>query len=162
MGPRSYNLQIALQDNGTRVPGPQRVIVSLTITIVNVNDPPLLVSSNTTTVPENSFLSAVVYTFVSFDEDNDTVSYAIIAGNLNTGVYSPTDYARLHVPVTNPSTVRTAFPVDAALGSLTPASVLNYELLNNYDLTVALTDNNASPLTTLVHLKIAILDRNDP
>jgi hypothetical protein len=94
-GPRSYQLQVNLVDNGTKLPGIQTTSVTLSITILNVNDPPLLVSPNTTGIPENSILGSTVYTFIASDEDGHAIAFAIVGGNNNTGVGPLTSRLRL-------------------------------------------------------------------
>ena len=135
----------------------------LNISVVNMNDPPLLTSPNVTGIPENSALGSTQYQFVSFDEDADVVNYTIIAGNNNTGVYPPAQYALLQAPPSyNPPAPLPAFNLTAYAGQLIPASLLNFELLNSYTLTIFMTDNNSRSLTTVVKVVVNLLDRNDP
>ncbi len=147
-GPRSYQLQVDLVDNGVKLPGIQRTSVVLSITIVNVNDPPLLVTPNVTGVPENSAIGSTVHTMLASDEDGHTVAYSIVGGNNNTGVYPPA------LPTT-------AFHLGLSTGVLSPASILNFELLPQYDVRVLLTDNGSPALSTAITLRVNILDRND-
>jgi hypothetical protein len=86
VGPRFYQLQVNLVDNGTKLPGPQTTSVTLNITILNVNDPPLLLSPNVTGVPENSPIGSTVYSLVSWDQDGHVVTHSIAGGNVNSGV----------------------------------------------------------------------------
>ena len=81
-GPRFYGLQIALQDNGTKIPGPQRTIVTVNITVLDLNDPPLLTSPNVTSVENNVTVGTIFYRYDSFDEDGDTVTCGIISGQV--------------------------------------------------------------------------------
>ena len=78
--------QVNLVDNGIKLPGIQTTSVTLSITVLNVNDPPLLVSSNLTGIPENSIIGSTVYTFVASDEDGHAIAFTIVGGNNNTGV----------------------------------------------------------------------------
>ena len=148
LGPRTYSLQVDLVDNGVKLPGIQRTSVVFNITIVNVNDPPLLYSSNLTIVPENSPIGSVVYRFVPMDEDNDTVTFTILSGNINTGVYPPA------LPTT-------AFTLNYTSGELMPFSILNFELLPVYFVEMFMTDNGTPSLSTRIVLHVIIADRND-
>ncbi len=73
-------------DDGVTIPGPQTTSVTLNITIINVNDPPLMLSPNVTGVPENSIIGSTVFTVVSSDEDGHVVTHVIAGGNVNSGV----------------------------------------------------------------------------
>ena len=146
VGPRSYNLQIALQDNGTKVPGPQRVIVTVTVTVVDVDDPPLLTSANVTSVVENTPIGNVVYTFQSFDADGDNVTCYIIGGNFN-----PTP------PVGAPGP---AFAVNASTCKMSPYTWLDYEAGPRlYNLLTILSDGK---LNTTIVLTVHILSTWTP
>jgi hypothetical protein len=83
VGPRYYELEVDVTDDNA---SPLTVHLVFNVTIVNRNDPPLLVSPNTTGVPENSIIGSTVYTFIASDEDGDRIAYSIVGGNLNTGV----------------------------------------------------------------------------
>ena len=83
VGPRYYELEVDVTDDNV---SPLTVHLVFNVTIINVNDPPLLVSPNVTGVPENSIIGSTVYTFLSSDEDGNRVTYSIVGGNLNTGV----------------------------------------------------------------------------
>ncbi len=142
-GPRSYLLVLDVTDNSPLGSLTSRFVFN--VSIVNVNDPPLLMSPNVTGIPENSVIGSTQYTFVVFDEDRDGVTMTIVSGNLNTGV-TPA------VP---------AFSLGATSGLLLPLSLLNHERLSWYDLEVNLRDNNTQPLTTKVVVRVNVLDRND-
>ncbi len=137
--------QIDVTDNNA---SPLTTSLIFNITIVDVNDPPLLSSPNVTSVPENSPLGSTSYQFRYVDDENHAVAYSIVGGNLNTGVYPPV-------------TPSAAFVVGTASGVLSPASILNFELLPQYDLRMLLTDTGSPPVTTAVTLRVNILDRND-
>jgi hypothetical protein len=69
-GPRNYSLRFNLTDDAVTVPGPNiSTIVTVNVTVVDVNDPPALRSANVTTVPENSALGTTVFSLVMVDED---------------------------------------------------------------------------------------------
>ncbi len=146
LGPRRFTLLVDVTDNNPM--GPKTSRFPLNITIVNVNDPPLLYSSNLTIVPENSLIGSVVYRFVPMDEDNDTVTFTILSGNINTGVYPPA------LPTT-------AFTLNYTSGELMPFSILNFELLPVYFVEMFMTDNGTPSLSTRIVLHVIIADRND-
>ncbi len=60
-----------------------------------------------------------------------------------------------------PATPTTAFNLNATTGVLSPASILNFELLPMYDVLIFLTDNGSPPISTRITLRVNILDRND-
>ncbi len=60
-----------------------------------------------------------------------------------------------------PAPVGVAFSLGPLNGVLSPASILNFELLPMYALSLRLTDNGSPQLTTAIALIVNILDRND-
>ncbi len=143
LGPRTYSLQVDLVDVSVKLPGIQRTSVVFNITIVNVNDPPLLYSPNVTYIPENKLPDEVVYRFVPMDEDNDTVSCFIVGNNNNTAV-----------PRGN-GTFAPAFAVNASSCEMFSASPIDYEPgPRRYDLLVHLRDYG---LTTVIVMTVFIV-----
>ena len=97
-GPKVYNLVLNITDNG--VP-PLTTLFTIQVTITDVNDPPVLISTNETSVPlfsteslrlspltrcfcfaavpENSQISVTLFQMVAFDEDGHTVMVASVS-----------------------------------------------------------------------------------
>jgi hypothetical protein len=67
--PNTFLLSVRLSDDGTRGPAPLSTVVVLNVTVVDENDNPLLNSSSTFVVDENTAIGAVVYRVVPSDED---------------------------------------------------------------------------------------------
>ncbi len=108
--------------------------------MVNINDPPLWVSANVTVVPEEQAVGTVVYTFVTSDEDNDTVSCFIVAGNVNTGS-GELDVDGRPFP---------AFTLQADSCALSVVSRINYEQgPRSYNLMVRLYDGHVNTIVIL-------------
>ncbi len=104
--PQFVMLNVTVKDSGS----PSLTVWQLVnLTVVNVNDAPVLASNATFNVSERTPLGSVVYNLAGFDEDTwDTLSYAIVSGNTNTG----------GVP---------AFDLDRNTGQLRAFSHLNFE-----------------------------------
>jgi hypothetical protein len=117
-----YVLEITVTDDGGDVPGPPRLsdTATLTITIIDVNEPPTL-DDITVEVKENSPVATTVGAkLVGHDVDAGTVlTYEIVGGNTGD-----------------------AFAVDASSGQISVmTSVIDFETLKKYVLNVTVTDN---------------------
>ncbi|GAA4422691.1 cadherin domain-containing protein [Bremerella cremea] len=112
----------------------------ITVTINNVNEDPVITTGATDfSVDEDALDNVSVGTVVSTDEDaGDTAEYSIIGG---TGVG--------------------VFVIDSVTGEITvpDASVLDYESVSSYTLTVQVED--ADGATDTLELIIAVNDKND-
>ncbi len=111
----SFTVTVTATDNGSPPLSGSR---SVSVSVVNVNDPPFLVlppaPHRSFAVPERTPIGSTVYTVTPGDEDtNDAVTVVLTAGNNNTGSGGPA--------------VVPAFAVQAATGDVTVASWLNYE-----------------------------------
>ncbi len=115
-GPRSYQLQVDLVDNGVKLPGIQRTSVVLSITIVNVNDPPLFLSPNVTVVDERQAPGTIVYNVLTSDEDGDAVECFIVSGNANTAQPDANGNARPAYVVPSCNLTVNTWQVRASLG----------------------------------------------
>ncbi|XP_071943757.1 cadherin-23-like [Antedon mediterranea] len=124
---------VVISDNGTPVKSSTSTIV-LTIKDVNDNVPQFDSATYSITVPEGLTRGSPVYTVLATDLDyNNTVRYSIVQGNIGN-----------------------AFSLDAATGELTNNIVLDFDNVNQYNLTIAATDQSGMYSTTL--LQIDILD----
>ena len=110
-------------------------VASLTIIVVNQNDPPVILGAPyTTSVEESLNAGATVYQAAVSDEDtSDTLSFALSGTN--------NDH----------------FAISAA-GKVTTAQVLDYESVTSYTLIVTVSDGSESVNTTLT---ITVVDTND-
>jgi hypothetical protein len=135
-----YSLTVQVQDNGT---GNLTDTATVTITVTDVNEAPTA-NDATFAVNENSPNSTVVGTVVATDPDgtapNNTLSYAITAGN-----------------------TLGAFAINSSNGQITVADVtdINFEVNPTFNLTVTVTDGGAGPLSDTAAITINITDLNE-
>ena len=132
----SYSLTVQVQDNGT---GTLTDTATVTINLNDVNDAPV-VNDQSFAVDENSANGTVVGTISASDQDGDTLSYSIIAGDPNG-----------------------AFAIDSATGEITVAdgAQLDFESQASYSLTVQVQDNGTGTLTDTATVTIDLNDVND-
>jgi hypothetical protein len=127
----SYSIRVRSTDQGSLT-----FDKVFTITINNVNEAPVI-SSQTFSVDENSAVGTAVGTVVASDVDaSQTLTYAITAGNTG-GV----------------------FAINSTTGAITVATAtLDFETTPSYSLTVEVTDNNGTPLSSSATVTININD----
>ncbi len=132
----SYNLTIQVQDNGT---GTLTDTATVTINLNDVNDAPV-VNDQSFSVDENSANGTLVGTVSASDEDGDTLSYSITAGDPGG-----------------------AFSIDAATGQITVAdgTQLDFESQASYSLTVQVQDNGTGTLTDTATITVNLNDINE-
>ncbi len=122
-----FTLTIKATDNGS----PQQFgAATVTVALLNVNEPPTM-PSRTATIAENSPIGSAVTIMAGTDPDMDKLSYSIVGGNAkNTFAINPNTGA---VTVNDPK-------------------LLDYENASPFVLTVLATDNGAPPLATSAQL----------
>ncbi len=67
--PNTFTVTFRLQDDGTRPPAPAHTDVAIAVTVLNCNDAPVMTSSPTFSVPENTPLGTMAYNLTVFDQD---------------------------------------------------------------------------------------------
>ena len=132
----TFAITLRVTDNGTPS---QTSTATVTIAVNDVNEAPL-VNDQAFTVNENSAAGTVVGTVQAYDVDpGQTLTYVITSGNTNN-----------------------AFAINSATGQITVAGTLDYETLNNFVLTVLVTDNGTPSLSDTAQVTIGVNDVNDP
>lgn len=119
--------------------------VGIDIAVLDVNDnpPEFERSSYTVILSETSMIGTTALQVVAVDKDseqNNVVRYQIIAET-----YSSTDY----------------FHIDSISGLLFTAHLLDYELMQQHNIIVKVTDNGFPPLSNEVLVTVSIRDAND-
>ncbi len=129
-----YDVQIVVVDKGglndTR---------SFTVTIIDVNEAPV-VPAQAVTVAENSAVGTAVSAPVAYtDQDQNRVVFGIVGGNGSS-----------------------LFAVDPVSGTLSVSvAALNFEVAATYTLTVVATDNGVPPLSGQGVVTVRVLDVNE-
>ena len=125
-----YSLTILVSDGTTTVTTP------LTITVNDINDPPVFSNASySLTVNEGVTSSVSILQVSASDEDNDTIVYSFV------GITS------------------SDFTVNSANGVISTALVLDYEKTPSYVLTVQADDGNGEK--TLSSITVTLTDLND-
>ena len=125
-GPTSYTLAVTATDNGA--PSALADTGTITINVLDVQEPPVLVSTNMA-VPENSPVDTVVGTLDGRDPEGSPVTYALVDD-------LPPNAPRLFKVVGNKLKVRLA--------------ELNHEGTKTHDVTISLSDGQATATATVV------------
>lgn len=126
----SYSLTISVSDGTTTVTTP------LTVTVNDMNDPPMFSNASySLTVNEGVSSSVSILQVSASDQDNDTIAYSFV------GITS------------------SDFTVNSANGVVSTAVVLDYEKTPSYALTVQADDGNGGK--TLSSITVTITDLND-
>ena len=126
----SYSLTISVSDGTTTVTTP------LTVTVNDMNDPPMFSNASySLTVNEGVSSSVSILQVSASDQDNDTIVYSFV------GITS------------------SDFTVNSANGVVSTAVVLDYEKTPSYALTVQADDGNGGK--TLSSITVTITDLND-
>ena len=139
-GPKTYSLTVEVQDDAPPVPGPARLTATatVTITVVDVNEAPV-VTAETFHVDENSNADTVVGTIAVNDEDaGQTHSFSILDGNAGN-----------------------AFKVSNAGVVAVQAKVIDFELRDEYILTVRISDSGSPALSTVTDVRVVVSDVNE-
>lgn len=111
---------------------------TITIDVSNVNEAPV-VNNGSASISEGAVIGSVVTTVTSSDPDaGDGVTYAITAGN--------------------PSG---AFVINATTGEISTATVLDYETIASYSLTVTVTDSGGLTDTAIITVNITDVANDD-
>ena len=136
-----YNITVLAMDMGDT---PLTGRTQLLINVLDINEfPPEFTQSDLAgQVFENEPIGTIVLQISSTDLDfgeNSTVLYSIIGGDNDT------------------------FAIEAASGNITVAGVIDYEVIEEYDLVIMATDAGpaAERLVNTTNVTITILDRND-
>lgn len=130
---KNYNLTIEVSD------GVQQSNANLVIAIINENDEIPNVVSETVYVPENASLGSLVHNVIASDLDSaSTLRYDLVSGN-DLGHFSINTYT----------------------GKITLTAPLNFEVLNNYNLGVIVSDglNDSTGVITII---VTDVNDNDP
>ena len=131
---RSYTVTVRVTDNGSPQMSAQ---FSLTVSIVDENEPPSSVTITSNTVAENAAINTVIGSFQATDPDaGQTVSYDLLT--TGGGKFEMNSNAQLYV-----------------------ASGLNYEAQSQFMLSVRVTDSASPSLSTISTITIMVQDRND-
>ena len=126
----SYSLTISVSDGTTTVTTP------LTVTVNDMNDPPMFSNASySLTVNEGVSSSVSILQVSASDQDNDTIVYSFV------GITS------------------SDFTVNSANGVVSTAVVLDYEKTPSYALTVQADDGNGGK--TLSSITVTLTDLND-
>ena len=126
----SYSLTISISDGTTTVTTP------LTVTVNDINDPPVFSNASySLTVNEGVTSSVSILQVSASDQDNDIIVYSFV------GITS------------------SDFTVNSANGVVSTASVLDYEKTPSYALTVQADDGNGGK--TLSSITVTLTDLND-
>ncbi len=132
---QSYALTVTATDNGT---GSLSATAKVNITLNDVNDAPIAKNA-TFSVAENANAGTVIGAATSTEVDvGQSVSYAITAGNPG-GIFS----------------------INTATGVITLTGTLDYETTQSYNLTVRVTDNAGTPLSSSATITVNVTDIND-
>jgi hypothetical protein len=132
-----FNLEVEVTDNA---PCSLTDISNVTIHVTQINNAPVANPQQFSLV-ENSSTGTIVGTVVATDPDpGQVLTYAIVSGNTSG-----------------------AFSISSATGVLSVANSLaiNYELTSVYNLQISVTDNAATPLTSIADVTVNILDINE-
>ena len=138
----SFTLQVRAQDFGD----PSRsdmARVEITVTDINDNAPIFIPSNYFKTISENAAMGTVIGTVTATDADevgnrNSNITYNITAGN---GM--------------------DVFTISPSNGSISTASLLDFETVSNYILTVTGTDQGNPTMSGSATVNISIIDVND-
>ena len=126
----SYSLTISVSDGTTTVTTP------LTVTVNDINDPPVFSNASySLTVNEGVTSSVSILQVSASDQDNDTIAYSFV------GITS------------------SDFTVNSANGVVSTAVVLDYEKTPSYVLTAQADDGNGGK--TLSSVTVTLTDLND-
>ncbi len=131
-----FNLTVAVQDNEGSSSD-----ALVTINVEDINENPVC-HNQVFNIVENAPSQTIIGTIIATEPDfNQTLTYSIVAGNLNN-----------------------AFAVNASNGVLevNNSAALNFEQNCKYMLTVSVQDNGLGNLTTFSTITIKLLDINEP
>ena len=148
-----FQVVVDVVDTSSVEPLVVNVSFVINVTLVDVNDPPLLASPSTIPYPENWPVGdAYTYVVASEEDVNDTVTYTIVGGNDNP------------LPAAGGAP---AFALNASSGALSPASVVSFETTPTFVLLVRLSDDGTArggtpPLTTTWEVVVEVQDVNEP
>ena len=139
----SFTLEVRAQDFGDPFPKSDTAKVEITITDINDNAPIFIPSNYFKTIGENAAVGTVIGTVTATDADevgspNSNITYSITAGN-----------------------EMNAFTISPSNGSISTASLLDFETIPNYVLTVTGTDQGDPAMSGSATVNISIIDVND-
>lgn len=131
---RSYRITVRVTDNGSPQLSAQ---FSLTIRILNENEPPSSVTITNSMVAENAAVNTQIGTLQATDPDaGQTISYSLLS--TGGGKFGLNRYGQVIV-----------------------TAGLNYEAQSQYMLSVRATDSASPSLSTISTITITVQDRND-
>jgi len=109
--------------------------------IDSINQAPSLSNTSTVTLAESANIGTSVATISASDLEGDTITYTITAGNLGL-----------------------AFAINSSTGLITTATVLDYEMITSYTLTITATDSigNDDTITQTVNITNVTETTPDP
>ena len=137
-----YEIQISATDNGTPV---RNAIQNISITVIDINDPPVIESSSTPNIQENTTF-VITVTASDVDIPAQGITYSVSGG---------ADSA--------------LFTLDSISGNLSFITAPNYEipndqnLDNDYEIQITATDNGTTPsnLSVVQDMIVTVTDGND-
>ena len=137
----SYTFTVVATDNGT--PAGLTAEKSVTVSVTDVNEAPVITSGSTGTVAENAATSTVIYTAVATDVDaSATVTYSIKSGVVGDD--------------------ESLVSIDASSGVVTLRASANFEVKSSYTFTVVATDNGTpAGLTAEKVVTVSVTDVNE-
>ncbi|RYE84776.1 MAG: cadherin repeat domain-containing protein, partial [Methanosarcinales archaeon] len=122
-----YNLDITATDKGGLT-----CTARVDVTVLNVNDVPVMAAPPTLSIAENSAVGTLVGgPLIGTDEDGDILTWDIVSGNTGT-----------------------TFSIAVGSGQLSLAAVPNFEVRTSYNLTVRVSDGRGGVATRVVTVNI--------
>jgi uncharacterized delta-60 repeat protein len=130
----SFSLTVEATDNGSPIKSDTGLV---TISLTDVNEAPVIAAQSRGPVAEGAANGTLVGAVVTASDPDagQTLSYAITAGN--TGG---------------------AFAIDPSTGQLTVAAALDFEAIPTFTLTVQVTDNAPTPLSSSADVTVNVTD----
>jgi len=131
----SYNIDVIATDNGT---GTLYDTQTVTISINDINDAPVITSAASTSVDENAATSTVVYAAKATDADGHNLTYSL-----------------------GESKDEALFAIDPSSGEVTLIASANFEIKSSYDIDVIATDDGTGLLEDTQTVSISVNDMNE-
>ncbi len=131
----SYSFNIVATDDGAGTLSGSKAV---TITINDLNDPPVISSAGTGSIAENANTSAITYDAAASDPDSgQSITFSI----------NGTDAS--------------SFNIDSDDGELRLKSPANFEVKNSYTLNIVATDSGSTPASNSKTITVNVTDQND-
>ena len=130
----TYSATVVATDSGS---GSQTTL-PIQITVIDVNEPPVLGAFGVAPVDEDTAVGAVVDQVTATDDDNDPLVFSITGG-----------------------TGQNVFSIDPATGEITLIQAVNFEITPSFTLDIEVTDDGTPALTDTRTVAINITDVNE-